>query len=281
MKRYLLILTLIWASVALSGAQDRLYKNKSQEPVECKVVEIGDDVVRYTLPDTYDKEVIFAVDRNKIRMVVFESGQVMEFKNTMVDPENYAGQNRNLIKVDFLSPLTGSLKLSYERSVKPGQSFEVGAGWIGGGVNVDNQQGFILSGGYKFMLSPAYYTRGQRYAHLLKGGYIKPEITYTNYSYDRGEVIVYSDPSYSSRTTHSYVDNRRDINMTIMLVLGRQWIVADRVAFDIYGGVGYGFDFNKDNNLTYHYSNVGGGNGNGTYFAVTAGFKIGILFGRK
>lgn len=281
MKRYLLILTLIWASVALSWAQDRLYKNKSQEPVECKVVEIGDDVVRYTLPDTYDKEVIFAVDRNKIRMVVFESGQVMEFKNTMVDPENYAGQNRNLIKVDFLSPLTGSLKLSYERSVKPGQSFEVGAGWIGGGVNVDNQQGFILSGGYKFMLSPAYYTRGQRYAHLLKGGYIKPEITYTNYSYDMGEVIVYSDPSYSSRTTHSYVDNRRDINMTIMLVLGRQWIVADRVAFDIYGGVGYGFDFNKDNNLTYHYSNVGGGHGNGTYFAVTAGFKVGILFGRK
>lgn len=283
MKKYLLALALILASVAVSSAQDRLYKNKSQEPIECKIIEIGDDVVRYTLPNTYDKEVVFAVDRNKIRMVVFESGQVMEFKNTMIDPENYAGQNVNLIKVDFLSPLTGSFKLSYERSVKPGQSFEVGVGWIGGGVNLENQQGFMVSGGYKFMLSPAYYTRGQRYAHLLKGGYIKPEITYTNYSY-RSNVTVCYDPAenyYNSGTTHSYDDSRNDINMTVMLVLGKQWIVADRVAFDIYGGVGYGFDFTKDNQVVYHYSNVGGGNGNSTYFAFTAGFKIGILFGRK
>lgn len=280
MKKYLLILALISASVAVSSAQDRLYKNKSQEPLECKIMEIGDDVVRYTLPNTYDKEVVFAVDRNKIRMVVFESGQVMEFKNSLLDPENYAGQNKNLIKVDFLSPLTGSLKLSYERSVKPGQSFEVGAGWIGGGINYDNQQGFIVSGGYKFMLAPSYYLRGQRYAHLLKGSYIKPEITFTSYSYDGPQYAV----DYYPGTDIAYypTDNRKnDMTMTVMLVLGKQWVLADRVAFDIYGGLGYGFDFNKNGDSAYHFSHMGGGNGNGTYFAFTAGFKIGILFGRK
>lgn len=280
MKKHLLILLLVLSSVATSWSQDRLYRNKSQEPLECKVVEIGDDVVRYTLPDTYDKEVIFAVDRNKFRMVVFESGQVMEFKNSLIDPENYAGQNKNLIKVNFLSPLTGALVLSYERSVKPGQSFEIGAGWIGAGLNHQNQRGFMVSGGYKFMLSPAHYMRGQRYAHLLKGGYLKPEITFTNYSYNGPSDMA---DSYSGGGYY-YPDYTRmnDMSLTVMLVMGKQWVLADRVALDIYGGVGYGVGLgDKTMDHVYHYSHMGGGNGRGAYLAVTAGFRIGILFGRK
>ena len=52
--------------------------------------------------------------------------------------ELYATQNRNIIKSDFLNLLGTYLSFTYERSIKPGRSFELTLGFIGMGVNMAN-----------------------------------------------------------------------------------------------------------------------------------------------
>jgi hypothetical protein len=245
-------------------AQDLIIK-RNQDTIYCDIKEMGTESVKYLLPD-YPDDVLFAVDNDKVLKVIFENGQEKIFMTEMENPENYSDNCKNAIKFDFLSPLTGNLTFTYERSLKPGASFEGTLGIIGLGVNVGNRhaRGTFFKFGYKFIKSPDFYFNKMRYAHILKGGYVKPELSAGYYTQDYFE--------YQSGTS---LNNREEIfSFCIHLVLGKQWVFNNVFLVDFSVGIGYGFDSTGDGGYHFGYAN----SESTVPISGTAGLRIGYLF---
>jgi hypothetical protein len=260
----LLILSLFLMGLTFDlFAQDQIHK-KNSEIINCKVKEIGMDEIKYTQPD-YPQDVLFVIDKDKVLKVVFSDGKELYFQKEMTNPENYEDNRKNAIKIDFLSPLTGNTTFAYERSLRPGRSIEATLGIIGLGANPNDYDplGVFIKFGPKFIKSPDFYLRGMKYAHILKGGYIKPEFSI----------------GYYSRYFEEWFDNRKErdevLNATIMLNIGKQWIFDNSFLVDFYFGVGYGFD-TDDRETEYHYSHLI--TSEEVPLSFGAGLKIGWLF---
>src|SRR5665647_1776710 len=188
----------------------------------------------------------------------------------MYDSAQYESQRKNAIKVGFLSPVFGATSFTFEHSLKPGSSIEATLGIIGFGddINAESSSGIYLKFGYKFIKSPDFYLKGIRYAHILKGAYIRPEVSFASYSavpsvnyYYNGNVVA---------------GTKESITMfAIMINTGKQWVVNDRFLFDWFIGAGYGFG-NAQNSNAFHFAFLGGGSG--SKFVMTSGIRIGVLF---
>lgn len=266
MKR--IFLFVVFSMLLLSSAvfsQDIIMK-KNNELIKCKIKEIGLDEVKYLLPE-YSQDVILSIDKDDIIKIIFENGKEMEFQQKMTNPETYSENKKNILKIDFLSPLTGNTTFAYERSLRPGRSIEANLGIIGLGADPsdENAGGAFVKFGYKFIKDPEFYLRGMRYAHILKGGYIKPEVAFGFFSHD----YYYDD--YNNYSSH-----REDVfSGTIQIVFGKQWVFDNAFAVDIYSGVGYGFS-TTEGSVTYHYGYTIADNS--FPIAVSGGLKIGWLF---
>lgn len=266
MIKYILLTALTTIFLVPAFAQDIIIRS-NQDTIQCKIREIGSDEIKYVLPD-YPQDVLFTITKEKVTKLVFSNGKEMTFINEMDNPENYADQHKNAIKVDFLSPLTGNTTLAYERSLKPGQSFEASLGVIGLGndPNNYNPRGTFMKFGMKFIKSPDFYLKGMRYAHILKGTYVKPEIGFGYYAKDTEEWDGY----YGG---DGYYNDRKDFfSVIVQVVIGKQWVVNDVFLVDFYGGVGYGFD-DGDGHYHYGYSITPD-----VPLSFSAGLKIGVLF---
>ena len=91
-----------------------------------------------------------------------------------------ATEYKNAVKVTFLSWITGSTKLSYERVLGYHQTGEICASLIGAGFDKYGNQplGYTLRYGHKFFVA------GNE-GGGLKGFYVRPEFIYVNYAYDQ------------------------------------------------------------------------------------------------
>ncbi len=271
-KSILISLTMLVAFLQVIRSQDLIIL-KSHDTISCKIKEIGTDDIKYSLPD-YPSDVNFSIEKDKVQKVVFSNGKEMSFQQEMSNPENYIDNKKNAIKVDFISPITGNTTLGYERSIKPGQSMEAALGIIGLGKtsNDINPAGVFMKFGIKFIKTPDFYMRGMRYSHILKGGYIKPEIAVSVYSrdyttYDYNYIFPYS--STTTRTSGSVVSG------AVLLNIGKQWIFDNSFLVDFYGGVGYGFQNGKyDGGYQYGYLIIA----EDVPLTFSAGLKIGFLF---
>lgn len=263
-----ILFTVLLLPVLLSG-QDQIHL-RSNEIINCKVKEIGMDEVKYTLPD-YPQDVLFSIDKELVLKIIFSDGKVMNFYKEMTNPANYTDNKKNAVKIDFLSPLTGNTTLAYEHSLKPGQSIEGTLCVIGAGQDVkdSNPFGIMASFGMKFIKSPDFYMRGMRYAHVLKGGYVKPEFILGHYN-ENETVYDYSNYPQKTKTV------KKDVTTgALILNIGKQWVYNNAFLVDFNVGVGYGFD-NLDSGSEYHYAfAITGENGP---LSFKAGLKIGFLF---
>jgi len=265
-KALLLILLTVFLSIQIIKAQDQIHK-KTQEVILCKVKEIGLDEIKYKLIDVND-EITYSIDQEQISRIVLENGEEIQFEDNFNNPENYIDNKKNALKIDFLSPLTGNTSISYERSIRPGRSYEVTLGIIGLGIdpNDNKQAGFFMKGGIKLIKSPDFYLRGMRYAHILKGSYVKPELAFGYYA------KKFSDREYFYRNTKS---RKNVLSGAVFLNYGKQWIFDNSFLMDFYFGFGYGFDSGPIDG-GYHYGYVVG---SGNFpIAAQAGLKIGFLF---
>lgn len=264
-KTVLLLITLFSLFISNSlFSQDQIIK-KNNEVINCRVREIGTTEVKYNLPD-FPEDVLFSIDNAQVRKVVFASKQERLIVDELNNPDNYLDDRKNAIKIDFLSPLTGNTTFAYEHSMKPGQSFEATMGIIGLGFDPSDRDawGTFFRIGYKFIQSPDFYFSRMRYAHLLKGGYVKPEIAF-------GYFTQYDSRDYWPPNN---IPEREEVfTLTIQLVLGKQWIFNNSFLVDFFVGVGYGFD-GGDGDYYYGYAIAP------SEFPVSgsAGLKIGYLF---
>lgn len=287
LKLPLLLIGLFLLAGKITHAQDLMYLRNSKTPVLVKVHEVGLDEVKYkpwgdtTMP-------ILVMPRMNVERLILANGSVFEFsQNPMADASNYADQHNNAIKFNFLSPLFTNMYFSYERSLKPGRSLEVGVSIIGLGIGYENNNlgGMYGRVGYKFISTPDFYMRGMRYSHILKGGYIKPEFIFGGYGVDN-YYSMYS--SYSSSRSTTYRDEV--IFGGALVNFGKQWVFDDSFLFDMYLGIGYGFTnyrtqyplgsgYYSDSYTPYNYAFLGGIKE--FPLAITAGFKIGFVFGKQ
>ena len=285
-------LSIIFLSYCVAKAQDIIHR-KNGKTIAAKIVEINPDDVKYKMFDQ-QSGATFTIDINLVKKIVFENGTVHNFTkeevSTIDNPELYTDQKRTAYKISFLEPLFGHTSFIYERNLKPGKSVEGRLNIIGlGRVNNNDYTynntrvkpkpfGLGLTLGYKFYHKPDYYTSRQRYAHLLKGGYIRPEINLTSYAENK---VYYK----FNGTTSTAVSERVKTTFGVaMLTFGKQWILDDAFAIDFFAGVGIGVisrgkintgngTFSETNFSSSNYGHVIADNG----LAMNIGFNIGFL----
>ena len=252
-------------------AQDRIIKI-TNDTIMCQVKEVGDDEVKYTQKD-FRGDLIFGIDKNKVSRIIFSDGKELTFKDSMYDPAKYEKQHKNALKVGFLSPLFGATSFTFEHSLRPGDSWEVTLGIIGLGSDITNNSpsGAYLKLGYKFIRSPDFYLKGMQYSHILKGSYIRPEISFASYNVKPHLMYDYiGNPILGSNGP-----TEKNTSFALMLNFGKQVVLRDKFLIDWFVGVGYGFGQSYQDE-SFHFAYIGGDSG--SPFAITSGLRIGILF---
>lgn len=258
-------------------AQDRIIK-KNSEVIECKVTELAAAEVKYFYTD--NPKLIFGIDNALVEKIEFATGEIIEVgKNTFDNPEYYANQSKNAIKINFLSPLFGTTELIYERSIKPGRSWETALGIVGLGNDIQeiDPRGVYGKFAYKFMRSPDAYLQNMHYSHILKGAYFAPEIAFRYISYDSDYYYYSSYDSYGYGGYDSYGEKRKNkATLALMLKLGKQWVFDDAFLIDIHFGLGYGIGADDDNGLPYGFIVAP----SDFPIAISSGVRVGWVFGK-
>ncbi len=266
MKNLVIFLLLLLSINAIS--QDKLIK-KNSEIINCKVTEIAADEVKYYYAD--NPKLIFGIDKALVEKIEFSTGEVIEIgNNTFRNPEYYADQSKQALKINFLSPLMGSTEIIYERSIKPSKSWETALGIVGLGNDIQdvNPRGVYGKFAYKFMRDPDFYSHRMHYSHILKGAYFAPEIAVRYMSFDN-HYYYYSDNNYSE-------DRQNLFTLALMLKFGKQWVFDDAFLLDIYAGVGYGFGSNDYEGMPYGFIVAP----NEFPIAFSSGIRVGWVFGK-
>ncbi len=287
MKQFLKVLTFIIIPLLSQNslqAQDVIHR-KNGKTIEANVLEISEAEVKYKL-FTQPDGVTFVMDASLIKKIVMANGAVHKFEEggSIDNKEYYVGQNRSAYKVSFLAWTMGYTNFIYERNLKPGASVEAKLGIIGLGRNEDiftsgnsttktNQRGITLGFGYKFTHKPDYYSSRQRYAHLLKGGYIRPEVNFS--SYGENTYRYTSGSNYTTQRVKTTVGS-------LILSAGKQWIFDNKFAVDFSFGIGTGFVSRSGTSRTNIIDELGLGGMYGNTvtpnnLAVSMGLNIGIL----
>ncbi|MEP2773975.1 MAG: hypothetical protein ABJH05_17605 [Fulvivirga sp.] len=276
----LLTTSVILVICALSTlAQDKIFK-KDKSVIDCKITEVGLNEVKYKESAESDGPII-SVAVDELLRVVLESGRVIEFKDPLTDPASYEDNKKTALKLHFLSPALEHLAFSYERSIKPGRSFESQFGIIGVGFDTDEfnkSSGISLGAGFKFMRTPDFYSQRMKYAHILKGSYIKPEILLSIYQNES----TYDD--YSSPTPTLVKDKQDIVAGAFLINIGKQIVYDNFFLIDYSFGIGYGFstqeerdyfDYYGPSQRIYHYGFILGNSPNPLVFSAKV--KVGIL----
>ena len=251
MKTVCAFLLFFLAFNALS--QDKIIQI-NKEIIECKIVEIGLDEIKYLESDIENSPII-SISVDKVAKIILSNGREIKFSDPLTDPESYTNDRKKALKLHFLSPLLEHLAFSYERSIKPGRSVE-------------------SSIGIKFMKTPDFYSKRLKYSHILKGAYIKPEVLLSLYR-NTYENYLFGSPSS--------VEEDRDILAGALAInLGKQIVYDNAFLIDYSIGLGYGFsnqgNINNFDNSDYrsnHFAFIGGDNQ--FPLALTFRLKIGFL----
>jgi hypothetical protein len=277
MKFSIVLVLFLSLAANVANAQDQIVR-RNGEIIKAIVKEIGTTEIKYVQPEI-NKDVIFSIDNALVDKIIFADGKeypIDHQANSLETTEQnsndlFLTQRRNAMKFDFISPIFNTTTISYERCVKPGGSVEFTLGAIGIGFSPNDYDaaGLLFKGGYKFLRSPDHYLRGMRYAHILKGRYVKMEFDFATFNSNMYMYDPYNRNGINKRETTN--------KWAMMVVMGSQSVFSDSFVIDTYFGIGIGKSTR---------SGFDSGFGNGfaasdgdTPIAASAGLRLGFLFG--
>lgn len=291
MKKIQLIIACLFCSSTFLFAQDKIYRQNGKV-VEAKIIEVGSGEIKYREFNNPNGP-IYVLESDRIKKIVYENGKEEKFIDNLKDPERYAGQLKNAIKINFFSPLYGYTEIGFERSTGVGKGFEFSVGFIGLGKSerLDwyynqlgstrrNQGGAFVSGGYKFGKLPNFVLFGKtKMSHIMQGTYAKP-ILYVGH---------YSENMIEDKGNSNYEVGKQQVTFgALQIEIGKQWVFGDKVVLDFYYGLGYGIDNKKDsfqgnytgydyyeNTSAFNYANARLGKSPG--LSASFGLKLGLL----
>jgi hypothetical protein len=286
---FLIVLILLFS---FSYSQDKIYRNNGKI-VEAKILEIGSDEIKYKEFNNPDGP-IYILETDKIKKIVFANGTSQKFEDNYKDPERYAGQLKNALKLNFLSPLYGYTEIGFERNTGVGRGYEFSLGIIGLGKSETlqyssgeletvkrGQAGVFISGGYKFGKLPDFIIFGKtKMTHLMQGTYVKPILYFGHYK--ENQIL--------DKGNSTYEVGKQNVTFgALQIELGHQWVFSNKFLMDLYWGFGYGADNKKDAYQytgseyyddydgvdAFNYANARAGKSPG--FSLTFGLKVGWL----
>lgn len=250
-------------------AQDVITK-KDGKKLKVIIKELSDTEIKYV--DYRDVEgVVFVMDRSLIREIKFSYGEKIKEEGPNQERAYFVDDRNQNIKLNFTAIAGYFTILTYERAIDPSSSWEFSLKIPGLGVNneFDKLSGIGFSAGYKLKVGSIFKKDGYRPKHISEGGYFRLLAGYT-FTKEEGDRGNYEDTNSS---THLGIE------------WGKQWIVSNRAAFDLYIGFHYFGGKNKyrSNGATFDDPGssdlIGGDIFGGDNIAVSIGFRIGGLFG--
>ena len=246
---------------------------RNQKKIPCKITEIGETEVKYKLPDNLDGPV-YVMGIDKIYKYTLSTGlSVMVRPDELsVEGQHTAFMNRrSVIKVHPFSFVNNQFSFAYEQVIKMGTNLDVEVGYINNSISpsTSNAQfstssggkafmsGFYMKPGVKFMVGQDYSLKGMKYAHPLKGRFIRLDVVFSLLNYQDASYVTSQNttsgsyPSYGYTTTvNSSVSDITSIAYGGMINYGRQFILGNVLTMEYYFGVGITGQSNSYNNTS-------------------------------
>lgn len=272
-----LFVTLMFTGYAQS---DTLHL-KGNKKIPCKITEIGETEIKYKMPDNLDGPV-YVVALNKVFKYTLSSGA-----SFIVTPDELLIENqhtdilsaRSVVKVHPFSFVNNQISVAYEQVIKMGTNLDVELGYINNGImpgtangnfytstgSAAPKAGFYIKPGVKFLVGQDYSLKGMKYAHPLKGRFLRLDVvlSYMNYQNVASTIAqtYSSSPVYPYTQTVTVTNRNSDINVLGyggMINYGRQFILGNIMTFEYYIGLGvtgqsYSYNNAKTETTTYVY----------------------------
>jgi len=263
MKNFPIVLLFCFVSGLGYAQGDTLY-TKKQQKIACKIFEINDYEIKYGLKDGP----MYIIDRSQVTKYQLSTGftEVITPDELSIENEHASiMKNRSVIKIHPFSLINNQLSFAYEQVIKVGMNLDIEVGYVNSGLNkqpifgrtLNNAfyTGAYLKPGVKFFLGQDYSVKGLRYAHPLKGRYLKLDlaVSYLNYENVGRQVGGY----YPTPPSTIYTDITT-VALGGFVNYGRQFILGNLLTMEYFIGIGY-------TGQNYKYSNPNFTNNSGIY----------------
>lgn len=304
MKKFILLFSLMLAGFISVSQSDTLYTAKKAK-IPCKIYEINEYEIKYRRAEAPDGP-IYVIDKSTVIKYTLSTG----FTEILIQDElSLEGEhkeilgNRQVIKIHPFSFAFNHFSMSYEKVIKVGMNLDVEAGYInsamstnkgvngGGGISQSTfYSGAYVKPGLKFFLGQDFSVRGLKYAHPLKGRYIKLELAISFVDYQGLKRVMYNGNGYPATTINT---DLKTLAYGGFVNYGRQFILANLLTLDYYVGLGFtgqSYTYTNKNYLQSTMSNYGYYNDIGQVYnyhgfyrapnfglSFTAGFRIGYI----
>jgi hypothetical protein len=141
------------------------------------------------------------------------------------------------------------VSIAYEKVIKVGMNLDAEAGYVNSsmtqyqglsghmyGFNAPFVTGAYIKPGMKFFLGQDFAVRGLKYAHPLKGRYIKIDLAFAYLDF---QDVSYSIPGYYPNPPTTISSDVRAFSYGGFINYGRQFILGNLFTLDYYFGVGF------------------------------------------
>lgn len=330
MKNNILTLLLVFFVSFAFSQSDTLY-TKKQQKITCKITEIGEFEIKYTLA-AIPEGPVYIINKSNILKYTLSSGysELIIADEMSIENEHAAIlKNRSAIKINPFAFANNQVSFAYEKVLKVGMNLDVELGYINNSINKTplinsnnnlfaynnyyyngiqpaiyyGPQKIFYSGAYikpgiKFFLGQDYSIKGMKYAHPLKGRYIKLDLAFSYLNFQNVKRTEYTYNGGSGQ----YVTKSTNINSFAyggFVNYGRQFILGNLLTFEYYLGVGYTGQSNSYTNADFLATNSPYNYGytedaaryisnyhgfqrlSNSGISATAGFRIGYIFPDK
>ena len=157
-----------------------------------------------------------------IAIIILASFQASTLQAQSTEAAEY--KNR-VIKVEFFSPLYGSLNFGYEQYLAKNINLDAGFGIIGIGFNesAEFNKGLFLRFGPRLYFSPDYFTSDAKRYSDFQGWYFRPELQFSIFKWDES----------GSNGGEYFEWKGNNASMAVLLNIGRQYVIANIVSLDV------------------------------------------------
>lgn len=307
MRKIIHVLILLCCSASLWSQSDTLY-TKTKQKITCKIIEINDSEIKYRVAAA-EEGPVYVINRIKVSRYTLANGFSEILAPDELSIENQHASilnNRSVVKMHPFSFVNSQFSFAYEQVIKVGTSVDVEVGYVNSNINYNysmgggfyNQygtrafySGAYIKPGFKFFVGQDFTLKGMRYAHPLKGRYIKLDLA-ASFLQHRDITRSFQTPGSNP---YSYRTLTTDVNTVAyggFVNYGRQFILGNVLTLEYYFGVGFtavsvGYsnsDFKNaaSNNFAYNeFANFSNYHGfmriPGLGLSGTAGFRIGYI----
>lgn len=319
MKKLLFSIVFLFVATVIFSQTDTLYLQKNKK-IACKIMEINESEIKYKWAGNIDGPIYF-IDKASVIKYALSNGFVERLVPDELSIENEHKEilgNRQVIKISPFSAAFSHISVAYESVIKVGMNLDIEGGYINSEINSDasnmfrtglnnstHNSGVFIKPGIKFFLGEDFSIKGLKYAHPLKGRYVKLDLAISYINFQDLTMVYYSQNNYpysGVQTVRTVYSNLNTVAYGGFVNYGRQFILGNILTLDYYAGIGFTGQTESYSNPDFFTNPFGTGNQQQYYYgnernytsnyhgfirvptlglSFTAGFRVGYIIPQK